>query len=183
MKTFYKDQWGGGWTSRCETLHELVHSVWNECYTDHPIEHHNDPTYNKWIDYSKFANHEEISKTIGAFSSSISFDASIILNGPVEWICKGITRWDPGTRMQPHIDAEPGWEDRELASIVYLNDDFVGGNLYFPHTDFPYSQTTFQPAPGMHLLFPCAGEEFRHGVTEITEGVRYTLSGWLKRSA
>jgi Rps23 Pro-64 3,4-dihydroxylase Tpa1-like proline 4-hydroxylase len=176
---FYKDQ--AFEIAQCTALRNQVHSVWFDLYEDHPIEHHNDTAYNKWIDHSKFEDHTEIKVLIDRFCNALALKASGLIGEPAEWICKGITRWDPGTSMNPHIDAEPGWEDRELAAMIYLNSDFTGGELYFSSDEFPYGEKSFQPNSGMCVIFPCKGEMFRHGVTTIETGVRYTLSGWLKK--
>jgi hypothetical protein len=58
----------------------------------------------------------------------------------------------------------------EYGIIIYLNNDFVGGELYYPNQDLVYT-----PNPG-DLVIHAAKEECRHGVKEITDGVRYTIT-------
>ena len=148
---FYKDQ--AFEIAQCTALRNQVHSVWFDLYEDHPIEHHNDTAYNKWIDHSKFEDHTEIKVLIDRFCNALALKASGLIGEPAEWICKGITRWDPGTSMNPHIDAEPGWEDRELAAMIYLNSDFTGGEYIFQVMSFLMEKSRFNPIRGCASFF------------------------------
>ena len=89
-----------------------------------------------------------------------------------------IVRWLPGQLQNPHADKElhdgpdagkPNdfpWYD--LASLFYLNDDYEGGELYFPNQGIK-----FKPKRGAAYFFP-GDKNFIHGVTEIKSGIRYT---------
>jgi len=74
-----------------------------------------------------------------------------------------------------HPDGSPhGTPWREWASIIYLNSDFDGGEIYFPDRNgFEY-----KPVQGSIVFFK--GEEW-HGVRAVTRGTRYTAPGWLTR--
>jgi 2OG-Fe(II) oxygenase superfamily len=88
-----------------------------------------------------------------------------------------VVRWD-GQEMPPHQDDrhpdgaphDTPW--REWASIIYLNDDYEGGEIYFPDIN-----VTYKPAAGTLLFFPGA---LRHGV-RAARGVRYTSPSWYTR--
>lgn len=89
-----------------------------------------------------------------------------------------IVRWLPGQLQKPHADKElhdgpdagkPNdfpWYD--LASLFYLNDDYEGGELYFPNQGIQ-----FKPKRGAAYFFP-GDKNFIHGVSEIKSGIRYT---------
>lgn len=62
-----------------------------------------------------------------------------------------------------HADVYP------LATLLYLNDDYKGGQLYFPKQGFSIS-----PAAGSLLAFD-GGTDHKHAVKEITEGNRYVF--------
>lgn len=91
---------------------------------------------------------------------------------------QSIVRWLPGQLQNPHADKElhegenagkPNdfpWYD--LASLFYLNDDYEGGELYFPNQGIK-----FKPKKGAAYFFP-GDMNFIHGVTEIKNGIRYT---------
>lgn len=86
-----------------------------------------------------------------------------------------IVRWMEGYRQEPHADkqlqnGEPNdfpWYD--LAGLFYLNDDYEGGELYFPNQGIE-----FKPKPGAAYFFP-GDIGYSHGVKEITSGIRYVI--------
>jgi hypothetical protein len=89
-----------------------------------------------------------------------------------------LVRWLPGQLQMPHADKElhqgadagkPNdfpWYD--LATIIYLNDEYEGGELYFPNQDIQ-----FKPKRGAAYFFP-GDKNYIHGITEIKSGTRYT---------
>jgi predicted 2-oxoglutarate/Fe(II)-dependent dioxygenase YbiX len=89
--------------------------------------------------------------------------------------------WNEGRSMPVHVDnahpdgARHNTPHREFASVVYLNDDFEGGEIYFPYAD-----CRLQPRAGMLVGFR-GSAECPHGVTAVTKGVRYTMPGWYSR--
>ena len=45
-----------------------------------------------------------------------------------------VLRYQPGQQYRPHLDALPSLENqRVVTALVYLNDDYVGGETEFPH--------------------------------------------------
>jgi predicted 2-oxoglutarate/Fe(II)-dependent dioxygenase YbiX len=72
-----------------------------------------------------------------------------------------------------HIDNHYRFEYLTNSTIIYLNDDYEGGEIYFPEFDFEY-----KPKRGDAILFPCDKNEFRHGVKEVTKGKRMTIAMW-----
>jgi hypothetical protein len=88
--------------------------------------------------------------------------------------------WPTGLSMDVHADAV--WLDgtpakfpyRYCAGVCYLNDDYEGGETYFPNFDI---QT--KPQKGKVILFP-SDLEHRHGVREII-GDRYTMPIWFSK--
>jgi Rps23 Pro-64 3,4-dihydroxylase Tpa1-like proline 4-hydroxylase len=92
-----------------------------------------------------------------------------------------LVRWSKGQSMPPHADnANPDGSEhqtpwRAYASVIYLNDKYEGGDIYFPKLS-----TRIRPAKGTLLGF--RGDfTHEHGVEEITHGVRYTMPGWYSR--
>ena len=83
--------------------------------------------------------------------------------------------WNVGHKMRPHSDygAQNEFPNREYASIIYLNDDYEGGNLVIPELKF-----VNRPKKGQLVTF--AGGKLFHGVTTITKGTRYTSICWFK---
>lgn len=88
-----------------------------------------------------------------------------------------IVRWLPGQRQQPHADKELHEGDNrgkpndfpyyDIAGLFYINDDYEGGELYFPNQGIQ-----FKPKAGAAYFFP-GDMNYIHGVTEIKSGIRY----------
>ncbi len=105
---------------------------------------------------------------------------SLFFNEPVIY-CDGIQTvvWE-GPEMPPHQDDqhpdpnEPhGTPWRFLASVIYLNDGYDGGEIYFPHLG-----ETIKPIRGQLIAFPGA---WWHGVRAVTRGARYTAPSWYSK--
>lgn len=86
----------------------------------------------------------------------------------------GIRRWDVGDLQDPHADGETfdgvpteTYMD-DYGSIVYLNDDYEGGEIRFPAYDI-----TYKPVAGTFIFFP-SSTFYVHEVLPITSGVRFT---------
>jgi hypothetical protein len=58
----------------------------------------------------------------------------------------------------------------EYSMVIYLNDDYKGGEAYFKNKKFAY-----KPKAG-DLLIYSSDEEYNHGVLKIKSGTRYTYS-------
>jgi len=89
-----------------------------------------------------------------------------------------IVRWLPGQFQNPHADKELHEGDNagkpndfpyyDIASLFYLNDDYQGGELYFPKQNI-----SFKPKAGAAYFFP-GDMNYIHGVSKIESGIRYT---------
>jgi predicted 2-oxoglutarate/Fe(II)-dependent dioxygenase YbiX len=94
--------------------------------------------------------------------------------------------YEPGGHYKPHVDGEGLWTnpdktqvykktiDRDLSTVLFLNDDFEGG--YFT---FPDLRVTIRPEPGLLVCFP-SSRWYRHGVEPVISGHRYTLVTWMR---
>ncbi len=83
--------------------------------------------------------------------------------------------WEQGSCLPPHTDnSNPDGSPhstpwRDFSSIVYLNDDYEGGELYFTAQD-----RVLKPRRGMLVAFS-AGYHHEHGVLKVTRGRRITM--------
>lgn len=83
--------------------------------------------------------------------------------------------WSEGIHMPAHADnANPdgsphGMAWRNFSSIVYLNDDYDGGELYFTALD-----AYIKPKAGMLVAFT-AGFHHEHSVLKVLKGERLTM--------
>jgi len=85
-----------------------------------------------------------------------------------------IIRWFEGIEQRPHADKqlEDGspnpFPDYDINSLFYYNDDFDGGELYYPDHDL-----VIKPEPGLAVLHP-GDINYLHGVKMVTSGDRFT---------
>lgn len=85
-----------------------------------------------------------------------------------------IIKWKPGMEQQPHADKQTNdgkpnpFPTYDINSLFYYNDEFEGGELYYPEHDM-----IIKPKPGLAVAHP--GDIFYlHGVKKIISGLRYT---------
>lgn len=79
----------------------------------------------------------------------------------------------PVGEYRHHIDASPE-NGRVVSGLIYLNNDYVGGEL-----DFPEQKMTLKPAPGDVVLFPSCFTH-PHASLPVTEGTKYSIVTWFK---
>lgn len=99
-----------------------------------------------------------------------------------------LTEWPIGGIQHPHLDTYSRYDiesttseeekarlakhpSREWTLILYLNDDFKGGETYFPDQG-----THYTPTEGTGLLFQ--GIYLNHGVNKVRRDSRRTMSTW-----
>ena len=67
---------------------------------------------------------------------------------------------------------DQGVSSRVLSTVAYLNDDYVGGEIYFPQVDIE-----IKPEAGSIVFFP-SNFVFTHTVKPIIKGFRYAVPQW-----
>lgn len=93
-----------------------------------------------------------------------------------------VLRYAPGQQYRPHLDAVPGMANqRVLTALVYLNDDYKGGE-----TRFLESGLSVKGQRGDMLLFANALADgrpdpaTRHAGEAVTQGVKLIASRWIR---
>lgn len=86
-----------------------------------------------------------------------------------------VARWDDGTSMRPHADRNESLPHRAYSSVIYLNDDYDGGALFFEHD-------IVVPEIGTLAAFS-AGPEHTHWVGPVICGTRYTMPAFYTHDA
>lgn len=85
-----------------------------------------------------------------------------------------IMRWIAGNEQLPHADKQlndgspNAFIDYDINSLFYYNEDFTGGELYYPQHDF-----TVKPKPGLAVVHP-GDRNYLHGVSRVVSGERFT---------
>lgn len=97
-----------------------------------------------------------------------SFNVELSTRPPV------IIKWRPGMEQRPHADKQMNdgrpnpFPTYDINSLIYYNDDFEGGELYYPDYDL-----IVKPKPGLAVAHP-GDINYLHGVKNVISGERYT---------
>jgi prolyl 4-hydroxylase len=93
-----------------------------------------------------------------------------------------VLRYQPGQQYRPHFDAFDETDNqRVLTMLVYLNDEFEGGQTVFTHTGL-----TFRGGTGDGLLFrnatPTGARDkySQHAGRPVTRGEKWLASRWIR---
>lgn len=93
--------------------------------------------------------------------------------------------YQKGGHYGAHVDAVAKWKcpdgqiiwkksiDRDLSTVLFLNNDFEGGNFVFPDL-----RVTIRPEPGLLVAFP-SSQFYTHKVEPVISGTRYTMVNWM----
>ena len=81
-----------------------------------------------------------------------------------------LLKYDESGHLPAHQDQ--GVSSRVLSVLLYLNDDYEGGEIEFRH-----SGIKFKPKAGSVLFFP-SNFLYVHEVYPVTKGPRYALPNW-----
>ena len=102
-----------------------------------------------------------------------------------------MTEWPIGGIQEPQLDTysnqeheDPDFDEeerkksprREWTVIVYLNNNYTGGETYFPPSDYYPFGTQIEKEIGDGLLFQ--GIHHPHGVFKVRRAPRHTLAIW-----
>lgn len=108
--------------------------------------------------------------------------ANIVFGQDMAWMeTPQVLRYEAGGLYGPHADSDhfnPAagvWQkvlDRDVSLLLYLNQDFTGGELEFAQFNYRY-----RPQAGDLLLFPSHGH-YAHQALPVLNGVRYAIVSW-----
>jgi hypothetical protein len=94
---------------------------------------------------------------------------SIFMSGHIDYF-EMISRYLTGDRLSSHRDEE-GYHKINWGCVIYLNSDYVGGEIYYPDLDIVH-----KPDPGSMVVH--AGN-IEHGVYKVEEGIKYMMSTFI----
>lgn len=94
-----------------------------------------------------------------------------------------VLRYGPSDEYRAHIDARPGADNqRHVTALVYLNDDYTGGETQFVNLDLKVRGRT-----GDCLIFVNADaqgradERMRHAGLPVQSGVKWLATRWIRQ--
>jgi len=102
--------------------------------------------------------------------------------GAIDWFeWPYLLRYKVGGKYGAHsdseiLDRESGRyykaQDRDVSMLLYLNDDYTGGELTFTRLNY-----TYRPTAGDMVMFP-SGTLFKHRAHTVETGRKYALVSW-----
>lgn len=119
----------------------------------------------------------EIKQLVNMFRFDATCEARRLYNVLLWPSYTDLVYWPDGSRMEVHADAcyldgSPNYcPERKVSAVLYLNDDYEGGETFFPDFDLEV-----KPATGK-IAFFLSGLSHKHGVRPI-KGKRYTMPIW-----
>lgn len=84
-----------------------------------------------------------------------------------------ILKYEKAGYLPEHTDH--GSSSRTLSVVLYLNDDYEGGEITF--TSIGDGGVSIKPEAGSAIFFP-SNYVFSHEVSEMKNGIRYALPNW-----
>jgi len=84
----------------------------------------------------------------------------------------GVVHWETGSYLKVHVDDLGYVTENHLPIIIYLNDNYEGGEIKFETHDL-----SIKPKTGDLVVFP-GNMHYAHEVTKVLSGDRYTLPIW-----
>lgn len=83
-----------------------------------------------------------------------------------------VAKWEPGQKLELHVDDLGRTSYNHIATLIYLNEDYEGGEI-----EFPTHNLSFKLSPGSLIMFP-GNMNYPHEVKSILSGYRYTMPMW-----
>lgn len=145
--------------------------------------HQNNPFWDKRVINVKDFKDPNIKDLLVHINKNVGETVKMLCGEQVYPDTLQIVRWIRGYELNPHADKENPNGDphpfpwRDFATLVYLNDNYVGGEIHWPNKN-----KEMKPKKGSLVIFP-GTLEFLHGVRETTEGTRYTMPSFFTRDA
>lgn len=160
----------------------------------HNLEHLVSPRKDD-VSYVVQAIRNGVKKTAQAYYNDRGFEGTPNIS-PFAGVC----RYDAGCAMGAHFDAQAGDKSLKYSIVLYLNDDYEGGEISFIIRDYdlrdpanahlkPYPEVahpankelvdfTLKPEAGSALIFPSV-HPYKHQVHIMTSGEKYIFPGFV----
>lgn len=107
-------------------------------------------------------------------SSNLYADAYQINIGELMPI--SISKYSTTKSMGPHVDDYEDGEDPNISVVLYLNDNYEGGELYFKDQD-----VLIKPQAGSIVIFPSV-KPYYHESLPVKSGTKYMSPGFWRKT-
>ena len=87
-----------------------------------------------------------------------------------------ISKYSTGKSMGPHVDDYGDGQDPNISVVLYLNDDYEGGEIYFKEQGIK-----IKPKAGSIVIFPSVAPYY-HESLPVTSGIKYMSPGFWRKT-
>jgi predicted 2-oxoglutarate/Fe(II)-dependent dioxygenase YbiX len=87
-----------------------------------------------------------------------------------------ISKYSTSKSMGPHVDDYGDGENPNISVVLYLNDNYKGGEIYFKEQD-----VKIKPEAGSIVIFPSV-EPYYHESLPVLEGIKYMCPGFWRKT-
>lgn len=113
-----------------------------------------------------FEFHKAFKPCIADFCARFTLDVDVNVSTAYQ-----ILRYGESEHYIPHLDDGKNTK-RRVSAVGYLNDDYEGGELWFPNLNFNY-----YPTAGDIVVFP-SGAPYTHEAKPVKQGIKYSVVNW-----
>jgi predicted 2-oxoglutarate/Fe(II)-dependent dioxygenase YbiX len=107
------------------------------------------------------------------FSTTSYYSKQFVDNDSIYFVEPfNILKYQTGQEYKAHFDGGT-YTRRSISSILYLNDEYTGGELEFVNYNIK-----IKPSPGMLVLFP-SNYAYSHIAHPVKTGTKYAIVTWL----
>lgn len=87
-----------------------------------------------------------------------------------------VSKYSTGKSMGPHVDDYDDGENPNISVVLYLNDNYIGGELQFPDQSIK-----IKPKAGSVIVFPSTKPYF-HESLPVESGIKYMAPGFWRKN-
>lgn len=87
-----------------------------------------------------------------------------------------VSKYSTTKSMGPHVDDYGNEDNPNISVVLYLNDEYEGGELYFKDQDIK-----IKPEAGSIVIFPSV-EPYYHESLPVVSGIKYMCPGFWRKT-
>lgn len=152
---------------------------WNEWFAsgDTPYAFGYQKRFNQNVDIDENPDVKKINNTLKNAIIKASSDYASFYNIDIGSLMPlSISKYSTGKSMGPHVDDYNDGDDPNISVVLYLNDDYEGGELYFKEQDIK-----IKPEAGSIVIFPSV-EPYYHESLPVLSGTKYMSPGFWRKN-
>lgn len=120
----------------------------------------------------KLRRHEEILPLYKKYSQKFIEETKLFRSDAEDMMMYAfwMTMLGPGTTLGPHVDNHKQAESIDFSGVIYLNDDYTGGEIHFTKLGIKH-----KPKARSLIVFK---PELEHEIVSVIDGIRFAMPIW-----